>query len=84
MYNCGEWEECMGVASGCGEQEEGVASGRGWNLWQARRKQLSIGPAGRNERAKQPLGCLGHAYRKIFWISDLLRSFLVQFGEEIA
>ena len=22
----------MGVASGCGEQEAGVASGRGWNL----------------------------------------------------
>ena len=31
--NCGEWVECMGVASGCGEQEAGVASGRGWNLW---------------------------------------------------
>ena len=25
--------ECMGVASGCGEQEVGVASGSGWNLW---------------------------------------------------
>ena len=23
----------MGVASGCGEQEVGVASGRGWSLW---------------------------------------------------
>ena len=23
----------MGVASGCGEQEMGVASGSGWNLW---------------------------------------------------
>ena len=23
----------MGVASGCGEQEVGVASGSGWNLW---------------------------------------------------
>ena len=23
----------MGVASGCGEQEVGVASGGGWNLW---------------------------------------------------
>ena len=31
--NCGEWLECMGVASGCGEQEAGVASGSGWNLW---------------------------------------------------
>ena len=31
--NCGEWMECMGVASGCGEQEAGVASGSGWNLW---------------------------------------------------
>ena len=31
--NCGEWVECMGVASGCGEQEVGVASGSGWNLW---------------------------------------------------
>ena len=31
--NCGEWIECMGVASGCGEQEAGVASGIGWNLW---------------------------------------------------
>ena len=28
-----EWVECMGVASGCGEQEACVASGRGWNLW---------------------------------------------------
>ena len=25
--------ECMGVATGCGEQEVGVASGSGWNLW---------------------------------------------------
>ena len=25
--------ECMGVASGCGEQEVGVASGSGWNIW---------------------------------------------------
>ena len=31
--NCGEWVECMGVAGGCGEQEMGVASGSGWNLW---------------------------------------------------
>ena len=31
--NCGEWVECMGVASGCGEQEAGVASVSGWNLW---------------------------------------------------
>ena len=31
--NCGEWVECMGVASGCGEQEAGVATGSGWNLW---------------------------------------------------
>ena len=33
--NCGEWVECMGVTSGChcGEQEAGVASGSGWNLW---------------------------------------------------
>ena len=23
----------MGVASGCGEQEVGAASGSGWNLW---------------------------------------------------
>ena len=23
----------MGVASGCGEQEVGVASGSGWKLW---------------------------------------------------
>ena len=23
----------MAVASGCGEQEAGVASGSGWNLW---------------------------------------------------
>ena len=30
--NCGEWVECMGVASGCGEQEAGVASGSGWNI----------------------------------------------------
>ena len=29
--NCGEWVECMGMASGC-EQESGVASGSGWNL----------------------------------------------------
>ena len=25
--NCGEWVECMGVASGCGEQEVGVVVG---------------------------------------------------------
>ena len=31
--NCGEWVECMGVASGCGEQEAGVANGSGRNLW---------------------------------------------------
>ena len=30
--NCGECVECMGVASGGGEQEAGVASGSGWNL----------------------------------------------------
>ena len=23
----------MGVASGCGEQEAGVTSGSGWNIW---------------------------------------------------
>ena len=33
ISHCGEWVECMGVASGCGEQEVGVASGNGWNLW---------------------------------------------------
>ena len=53
-------------------------------VMQARRKQLSVGLAGRNEHAKQSLGCLGHAPRKIFWISDLLRLFLVQSGDEIA
>ena len=31
--NCGEWVECIGVASWYGEQEVGVASGSGWNLW---------------------------------------------------
>ena len=31
--NCGEWVECMGVDSGCGEQEVGVASESGQNLW---------------------------------------------------
>ena len=31
--NCGERVECMGVASGCSEQEAGVASGSVWNLW---------------------------------------------------
>ena len=31
--NCGEWVKYMGVASGCGEQGIGVASGSGWNLW---------------------------------------------------
>ena len=25
--------ECMGVASGCGEQDVGVVSGSGWNIW---------------------------------------------------
>ena len=29
--NCGEWVESMGVASGRGYQEVGVAGG--WNLW---------------------------------------------------
>ena len=27
------WLVGVGVASGCGEQEAGVASGSGWNLW---------------------------------------------------
>ena len=27
--NCGEWMECMVVASECDEQESGVASGNG-------------------------------------------------------
>ena len=31
--NCGECVECTGVASGCGEQVVGVASGSGLNLW---------------------------------------------------
>ena len=31
--NCREWVECMGVASRCGEEEVGVASRSGWNLW---------------------------------------------------
>ena len=30
--NFGEWLECMGVTSGCGEYDVGVASGSGWNL----------------------------------------------------
>ena len=51
---------------------------------QARRKQLSVDLAGRDERAKRHLGSLGHAPRKHFWITDLLRSFLVQSGGEIA
>ena len=29
--NCGKWMESTGVASVCGQQEVGVASG--WNLW---------------------------------------------------
>ena len=29
--NCGQWVKCMGVGSGRGWQEAGVASG--WNLW---------------------------------------------------
>ena len=29
--NCGKWVESMDVASSCGKQEVGVASG--WNLW---------------------------------------------------
>ena len=31
--NCGEWVECMVWLVVCGEQEVGVASGSGWNLW---------------------------------------------------
>ena len=31
--NCGEWVECMGVASRCGYQEVSVARGSGYNLW---------------------------------------------------
>ena len=35
MYVCGYWVwmDFMDVASGCDEQEVGVASGSGWNLW---------------------------------------------------
>ena len=53
-------------------------------LEQARRKQLSVGPAGRNERAKCPLGCLWHAPRNILGFQTFLRSFLVQSEGEIA
>ena len=31
--NCGEWVECMGVASGCGEQEAGVPRIYGCGYW---------------------------------------------------
>ena len=31
--NCGEWLECMGVASGCGEQEAGVGGNYGCGYW---------------------------------------------------
>ena len=31
--NCGEWVECMGVASGCGEQEVGGIYGCGYWVW---------------------------------------------------
>ena len=34
----------MGVASGCGEQEAGVASGRGWNLCRCGCKEVYIFP----------------------------------------
>ena len=51
---------------------------------QVRRKQLSVGPACKDERVKRPLGCLGHAPGNYIWISDILRSFLVQSGGEIA
>ena len=30
--NCGEWVECMGVASGCGYIYI-AGGGCGWNLW---------------------------------------------------
>ena len=40
--NCREWVECIGVASGCGEQEAGVASGSGWNLWVWLRVDLEV------------------------------------------
>ena len=32
LRGLGEWVECMGATSGCGEQEADVASGSGWNL----------------------------------------------------
>ena len=38
--NCGEWVECMCVASVCGEQEAGVASGSGWDLWMCGSKEV--------------------------------------------
>ena len=31
--NCGEWVECMGVASGCGEQEVGGIYGCGYWMY---------------------------------------------------
>ena len=31
--NCGEWVECMGVTSGCGEQEVGVGGIYGCGYW---------------------------------------------------
>ena len=48
---CGEWVKCMGVASGCGEQEAGVASGSGWNLW------VCTGVAVQKRLARRIRGC---------------------------
>ena len=42
--NCGECVECMGVASGGGEQEAGVASGSGWNLFTGGSRGGPMGP----------------------------------------
>ena len=32
----------MGVTTGCGEQEAGVASGSGWNLWSVPLHGISV------------------------------------------
>ena len=46
--NCGEWVECMGVASGCGEQEVGVASGRTYTVLHMYEDKVNNQPAHRH------------------------------------
>ena len=62
----------MGVASGCGYQEVGVASGSGWNLWVWLMGGMygcgyqEVGVVGRRQ-----VECMGVVIRRWVWLETI-------------